>query len=212
MTDNPSRQTDSCLSDSSELASPIIRCPDCECDLPTAFQCCGTLDPSMWVRECYVLSGTIRRDADTVISKAGEWHAVFSNVPESPSAILFVIAEDANGIALVDFSDRLTIDSNTLVDPCQEEMAELHKFAVHLGTPQANSHWAGTAANGTLDGGTLLSNCWFLCPGAAKKFPDSKNVAIWNATFSGVANCAAGTFTALGNDNTMESHGNITVP
>jgi hypothetical protein len=166
----------------------------------------------MWVRECYVLSGTIRRDADTVISKAGEWHAVFSNVPESPSAILFVIAEDANGIALVDFSERLTIDSNTLVDPCQEEIAQLRKFAVHLGTPQANSHWAGTSANGTLDSSTLLSNCWFLCPGAARKFPDSKNVAIWNASFSGIGNCPSGTFTALGNDNTMESHGNITVP
>ena len=212
MTDDVSPQTDSCLSDAPELDPPAIQCPDCECTLPRAFRCYGTLEPSMWVRECYVLSGTIRRDADSVISKGGEWHAVFSKVPESPSAILFVIAEDANGIALVDFSDRLTIDACTVVDPCQEEMAKLPPFAVHLGTPQANSHWAGTAANGTLDGGTLLSNCWFLCPGAAKKFPDTKNVAIWNATFSNVANCASGTFTALGNDNTMESHGNITVP
>ena len=126
-------------------------------DLPSeGFHACGSLDPLMWVRECFFQAGGKRRDADRIQSANGRWHATFTNIPETESGILFVVAENDTPPPLIGFSDGL------LVNPPLESVAgsleitgPLDLLQIHVTNPHVGSAMTqGYTATGALDSGT----------------------------------------------------------
>jgi hypothetical protein len=190
----------------------------------------------MFVSACYFECEGYRRDADRMQSRLGSWVACFTDVPAchatgmltvESSVLLEVGATSPATLSLRDCRDDLSVDPRAETGPGNRAPSEVRSLQAHLSTPAAGTHERAEnfAATGTVDGGTVLSKVYFLCTATQAKTyatiptPMSSSVKTkrtsgsWAVEFSNVPSCpGGGTVTALGDDGSSDSHGNITVP